>query len=270
MDPVDTPAEASRRSFLRMAGVGVAGTVGAGALVGTAVGAERYHEVSSARRRGDGATVAQLSSATSISVLWRARTDRKVVALTFDDGPGAEHTERLLDDLRAADVRATFAVVGRNAARFPDLIRRQHDDGHEIANHTWGHTDLSMREYDGCRRELERTDDLVAELTGSPTAVIRPPWGRINGNLLQYAAQTGQKVVLWDMRLLEDELDSAGNTAYVLDHLRPGSVVLAHDAGLARRKVGMAAIPDILAGAKELGYEFVSASEMFALDHAAR
>lgn len=265
---MDTPAEASRRSFLRMAGAGVAGTLGAGAIAGTAVGVERYHDVAGARRRGDGATVATLSSATSINVLWRAQTDQRVIALTFDDGPGEEHTERLLDDLRAAGARATFAVVGRNVERLPHLVRRAHADGHEIANHTWSHADLSLREYDTCKRELSRTDEVVADVTGAPTAVIRPPFGRINGNLLQYAAQTGQKVVLWDMRLLEDEFDAPGNTAYVLEHLRPGTVVLAHDAGLAKRAIGMAAIPGILAGARKRGYEFVTVSEMFALDGA--
>jgi peptidoglycan/xylan/chitin deacetylase (PgdA/CDA1 family) len=263
-----SPAEASRRSFLRMAGAGVAGTLGAGAIVGTAVGAERYSEVASARRRGDGATVATLSSATSLDVLWRAKTDRKVMALTFDDGPSAEHTAHLLDALKAANARATFAVVGRNAAQFKDLVRRQHNDGHEIANHTWTHADLSLHEYERCKRELQRTDELVADLTGAPTAVIRPPFGRINGALLQYAAQTGQKVVLWDQRLLEDEFDAPGVAANIVGHLRPGTVVLAHDAGLAKRKIGMAAIPAILAGARKLGYEFVTVSEMFALDGA--
>lgn len=278
MIAVDTPAEASevpaepdatsRRRFLRIAGAGVAGTLGAGAVLGTAVGAERYHEVASARRRGDGATVAQLSSATSINVMWRAHTDRKVLALTFDDGPGEEHTERLLDVLREARARATFAIVGRNAARLPDLVRRQHNEGHEVANHTWNHADLSLHEYDRCRRELERTDEIVADLTGDPTVVIRPPFGRINGNMLQYAAQTGQKVVMWDMRLLEDEFDADGNVNYVLSHMRPGSVVLCHDAGLAKRKVGMAAIPGILAGARKAGFDFVTVSEMFDLDGA--
>ncbi len=265
---MDTPAEASRRSFLRIAGAGVAGTLGAGTIAGTAVGVERYHDIAGARRRGDGATVATLSSATSINVLWRAQTEHKVMALTFDDGPGEEHTGRLLDDLRAAGARATFAVVGRNAERLPELVRRAHREGHEIANHTWSHADLSLEEYDRCKRELTRTDELVADLTGGPTTVIRPPFGRINGNLLQYAAQTRQKLVLWDMRLLEDDFDAEGNTAYVLEHLRPGTVVLAHDAGLAKRAVGMAAVPGILAGARARGYEFVTVSEMFDLDGA--
>jgi peptidoglycan/xylan/chitin deacetylase (PgdA/CDA1 family) len=271
---MDTPAEASedpaepssRRSFLRMAGAGLAGTVGAGAIGGAAYGAERYREIESGRRRGDGATVATLSSATSLDLLWRAETDRKVLALTFDDGPGEEHTAHLLDVLHAAKVRASFAVVGRNAAKLPDLVRRQHAEGHEVLNHTWTHLDLSMHDYTECKRELARTDEVIAKLTGSPSAVIRPPFGRMSGNFLQYAAQSGQRIVLWDQRLLEDDFDAAGVAGNIVDHLRPGTVVLCHDAGLAKRKVGMAAIPAILAGAKRLGYEFVTVSEMFALD----
>jgi peptidoglycan/xylan/chitin deacetylase (PgdA/CDA1 family) len=274
---MDTPAEASavpaehdptasRRSFLRMAGAGLAGTVGAGAIAGTAFGAERYQAIESGRRRGDGATVATLSSATSLELLWRAKTDRKVVALTFDDGPGPEHTAQLLDVLKHAKVRASFAVIGRNAARLPDLVRREHAEGHEILNHTWDHADLSMHEYEDCKRKLARTDELIASLTGAPSRVIRPPYGRMSGNFLQYAAQTGQRLVLWDQRLLEDDFDAAGVADNIVGNLRPGTVVLCHDAGLAKRKVGMAAIPAIIAGARELGYEFVTVSEMFALD----
>jgi peptidoglycan/xylan/chitin deacetylase (PgdA/CDA1 family) len=275
---MDTPAEASevtaepdsptssRRSFLRMAGAGLAGTVGAGAVAGTAFGAEHYHAIETGRRRGDGATVATLSSATSLDLLWRAKTDRKVLALTFDDGPGEEHTAHLLDVLREAKVRASFAVVGRNAARLPDLVRRQHREGHEVLNHTWSHADLSMHEYDRCKAELARTDELIADLTGAPSAVIRPPFGRMSGNFLQYAAQTGQRVVLWDQRLLEERFDATGVAGDIVDHLRPGTVVLCHDAGLARRTIGMAAIPAILAGAKKAGYEFLTVSEMFSLD----
>lgn len=284
MIAMDTPAEASgdgsfdsperlsppssRRSFLRMAGAGAAGALGVATVVGTATGAgaTRYRDTAAARRRGDGATVATLSGATSLDLLWRARTDRKVMALTFDDGPGDAHTADLLNLLRTEKIRATFAIVGRNANQLRGLVRRQHDEGHEIANHTWDHVDLSMHEYAECKLQLERTDELVHQLTGAPTAVIRPPFGRLNGNVLQYAAQTDQKVVLWDMRLLEDQFDAPGNAAYVLEHVRPGTVLLAHDAGLAKRRIGMAAMPAIIAGAKALGYEFVTASEMFELD----
>lgn len=267
-DAVAEPSASSRRRFLRMAGAGAAGALGTAAALGTAGGASAAHfrDVNAARHRNNGATVAQLSSATSLSVLWRADTDRKVLALTFDDGPGDEHTAPALDALAAAGARATFAVVGRNAARLPDLVRRAHAEGHEIANHTWTHADLGMKSYAANQRELERTDDLVTKLTGAPTAVIRPPFGRVTGSLLQYAAQTKQGIILWDMRLLEDELDTAGNAAHVLRNLRPGTVLLAHDAGLAKRRIGMAAIPEILRGSAEQGYEFVTASELFAID----
>ncbi|MGQ0625497.1 MAG: polysaccharide deacetylase family protein [Sporichthyaceae bacterium] len=267
-DEVADAARADRRGFLRLAGVGL---VGAAAALGTAggAGATAYRDTQAARRRNNGATVATLSTATSLQVLWRARTERKVLALTFDDGPGEELTPGLLDVLAETGTRATFALVGEKATRYPDLVRRQHAAGHELANHSWTHADLGLLDYDGIRRELVRTDDLLEHLTGLRTRVIRPPFGRVHGALLQYAAQVGQQLLMWDMRLLEDDYDSVGNADYVLEHLRPGSVLLAHDAGLAKRKIGIAAIPAIIRGAREQGYEFVTASEMFAIDSTA-
>lgn len=268
-DPPDTwtgaPAAAPpRRSVLRAAGAGAAGLLGLGA----SGGGTHYRDRVAARRRGDAATIAPLTGATGLQVLWRARTDRKVVALTFDDGPGDELTPRLLDALREAHVRATFFVVGSRAHDRPDLVRTQARDGHEIANHSWSHPDLSALDYADVAWQLERTDQVLARLTGARPTVIRPPWGRINGALLQHAAQTGQRILLWDLRFHESEFDTAGNAGYVLDRLRPGTVVLAHDAGLRDRWIGIDAIPAVIAGARERGYEFVTASELFALHDA--
>lgn len=256
-------AGSSRRSVLRAAGVGLAGVVGA-AGGGAAV---RYRDVAATREHNDGATVAQLSEATSLRVLWRADTEDKVMALTFDDGPGEELTAGLLDVLREEKVRATFCLVGERAHELRDLVRSQLRDGHELANHTWTHADLGLLGYDDVRRELERTDELLAELAGGrrPT-LIRPPYGRVNGALLQHAARSGQQVLLWDMRFLESELDTAGNAAYVLENLRPGTVLLGHDAGKSNRYVGIDAVPAIVKGAKERGYSFLTASEMFERD----
>lgn len=250
-----------RRSVLRAAGAGVAGLIGLGAT-GDGV---HYRDIAAARRRGDAATVAPMSTADGLQLLWRARTDRKVMALTFDDGPGDEFTPELLDVLRAARVRATFFLVGSRAQRRRDLVLDQVRDGHEIANHSWSHADLSALDYPDVVRQLERTDELLAEVTGARPTVLRPPWGRINGAVLQHAAQTGQRILLWDLRFHESELPAAGNAAFVVDRIRPGTVLLAHDAGRAYRRIGMAAIPAVIEGARELGYEFVTASELFAL-----
>lgn len=226
----------------------------------------RYRDVAAARERGLAATYAERSSATGLQVLWRADTTRKVAALTFDDGPGEELTPGLLDVLRAAKVRATFLLVGSHAKERSDLVRRQVRDGHEIGNHSWSHTDLSLLSYDEIRRELERTDDLLADLTGRRPTVVRPPFGRINGALLQHVAIAGQRILLWDVRLREGDLDTPGNVAWVGENLRPGTIVLCHDAGSANRYIGIRSIPGIVATARERGYEFVTASEMFELN----
>jgi peptidoglycan-N-acetylglucosamine deacetylase len=253
----------SRRTVLRAAGLGVAGVVGAGGA-GAAV---RYRDVTAARERNDGATVATHSDATSLRVLWRARTDEKVMAFTFDDGPGEELTAGLLDVLREEQVRATFCLVGERARELPGLVRTQVGRGHELANHSWSHADLGLLDYEGVKRELERTDDVLADLSGGRRpAVIRPPYGRVNGALLQHAARTGQDVLLWDMRFRESELDTEGNAQHVLANLRPGTVLLGHDAGKSNRRIGIEAVPAIIKEAKARGYAFLTASEMFDLD----
>ncbi len=257
----------TRRSFFvasagALAGVGLVGVGGASAAANTT----RGQDIAAARGRGDGATVAQLSSATSLRVLWRANTVTKVMALTFDDGPGSRLTAPLLEVLREERVRATFSLVGKRAHQYQDLVRAEMRSGHELANHSWSHADLSLLTYDGLKPELERTDQLLYELSGRRPAVIRPPYGRLNGGLLQYAARADQGILLWDLRFQESALDSAGNAAYVLDQMRPGSVLLGHDAGSANRYVGTQAVPAIIKEAKQRGYTFLTASEMFEVD----
>ena len=192
------PRHLARRSLLTAAGV--VGVAGVAAVSGGLVWRD---DVANARQHADGATTAELSTATSLKVLWRANTTHKVMALTFDDGPGPTLTSPLLDVLAENKVRATFSLVGRRAHLRKDLVRRQMRQGHELANHTWSHQDLSQIGPAAQQRELESTDQILYDLTGRKPAVIRPPYGRINGDLLAYAARNAQQIVLWDMRFHE-------------------------------------------------------------------
>ncbi len=251
----------SRRALLAGAGLGLAGLGTAGG-----VGATRYRDVASDRGRADAAGVSEGSRSTSVRVLWRAETDRKVMALTFDDGPGDNLTAGLLDVLRDKDVRVSFCVVGRNVQQHRDLIAREVAGRHELLNHSWDHADLSRLDYAGVAAQLERTDTLLAELTGAPPALIRPPFGRISGQVLQHAAESRRSVLMWSIRFHEADRDSAANVSDVMAALRPGLIVLGHDVGPANRAVGIAAVPGIIDAARAKGYEFVTASEMLTLD----
>lgn len=252
----------SRRTFLRAGGSVLAlGAVGAGGA-----GGMHHRDVADARDRGLAATHAERSTTGALQVLWRADTERKVMALTFDDGPGEQLTPRLLEMLREARVRATFLLVGSRARERPDLVRAQHDGGHEVGNHSWSHRDLSLLDFAELRRDLERTDAQLSDLTGRRPTVIRPPFGRVNGALLQHAAMADQRILLWDLRLREGDLDTPGNIGWVTENLRPGMILLGHDAGSANRYIGVDAVPGIIKAAKERGYEFLTASEMFEAD----
>ena len=244
---------------------------GAAVAVGAAggFGVTTYGARASARSRADGATIAEHSSARSVRVLWRAETDRKVMALTFDDGPGDQLTRPLLDVLRAEKVRATFCIVGQEASRRRDIVKQQVADGHELANHSWSHPDLSLLVPDDLARELKRTDQLLQELTGRQPRFIRPPFGRVSGALLQHAAVNGQDVLMWDVRFREAGLDSAGNVAHVLSTMGPGTIVLGHDAGRGDRHIGTQAVPGLIREARARGYEFVTATRMAELDASA-
>ena len=242
--------------------MGAAAAVGAGA----STKATAYEDVANARKTASATSHLDLGEATTVKTLWRAKTTQKVLALSFDDGPGTPLTRQLIDVLREERVRASFGIVGSRAHQLRDLVRAEIRDGHELFNHSWSHPDLSAMDTDAIRVELERTDQLLYELSGARPAFVRPPFGRINGVLLQHVAKSHQSLLMWHMRFAEDIYDSAGLAQHVVDNLSPGMIVLGHDVGSARRAIGIGAVPAIIRGARKRGYSFVTPSELLELD----
>jgi peptidoglycan-N-acetylglucosamine deacetylase len=97
------------------------------------------------------------------------------IAMTFDDGPHPILTPRLLDILKARGIKATFFLIGQNAAAHPDIVRRIAAEGHEIGNHSWSHRQLTKLNPAALRQELERTSSTIAELIGKPVLVMDHP-----------------------------------------------------------------------------------------------
>jgi cellulose synthase/poly-beta-1,6-N-acetylglucosamine synthase-like glycosyltransferase/peptidoglycan/xylan/chitin deacetylase (PgdA/CDA1 family)/spore germination protein YaaH len=175
------------------------------------------------------------------------------VAITFDDGPDPRWTPKILDILKAANVKAAFFLVGVNAERYPSLVRRIVDEGHEIGNHTYYHPNLALCWPEHIRLELNATQLLLETITGRATTLFRPP----------YAADTGptQLSELAPLKIAEDL-----NYLVVLENIDPqdwakpgadiilrrikqqrhdGSVILLHDAGGDRSQT-VEALPRIL------------------------
>jgi len=168
---------------------------------------------------------------------WLMRThahgprDRAVVALTFDDGPDPERTPQLLDALDALDVKATFFLLGSKVDAYPALARRIVDAGHEVGNHTYRHPYLPLHRSRSVVRELMQTDRAIAQSTGVVPRLARPPYGGRSPFNVRAFAKLEKRVVLWDVNSFDWRGAPADEVATrVLERVRPGSIVLLHDA----------------------------------------
>ncbi|MEU4799996.1 polysaccharide deacetylase family protein [Streptomyces sp. NPDC023327] len=157
--------------------------------------------------------------------------DRSMV-LTFDDGPDPAYTPHILRTLRAHDVRAMFFVCGEMAADHPDLLREMADDGHLIGNHTWSHPLLPKLSRARTRAQIERTCEVIEDVTGEPPEWFRAPYGAWNRNTFQLGAELGMEPLAWTVDTLDwTEPGAATIVRRVRAGAAPGVVVLSHDAG---------------------------------------
>ncbi|MBO6170962.1 MAG: polysaccharide deacetylase family protein [Desulfovibrio sp.] len=134
-------------------------------------------------------------SAYTVDDFLREMDEPGLCALTFDDGPSV-YTGRLLDMMAAEHVKATFFVLGENAARLPDMIRRELAEGHEVANHSWSHPNLRRVSTERIRREMETTVAVLAPLGASPR-FFRPPYGSYSACVEETANSLGMEIALW-------------------------------------------------------------------------
>lgn len=197
-----------------------------------------------------------------MSSFWSVAEEKKQIALTFDDGPHYRYTEEILDILKKHDVKATFFTVGTNAERFPHLIEREISEGHEVANHTYSHkhmADLTDKELE---EEIRRWEDAVNGCYEYTANLFRPPEGILTESQARIIKEFGYETVLWTV----DTRDWAHNKAdcivdTVLSGAREGGIVLFHDF-VSGDSPTPEALDRIIPRLKEMGYEFVTVSEL--------
>ncbi|MEV4345242.1 polysaccharide deacetylase family protein [Actinoplanes sp. NPDC049596] len=192
-------------------------------------------------------------------------TTEKLVALTFDDGPQPDYTARFLDVLDEARAPATFFMVGRHLEAHADLVHGRLDR-HEVGNHSWSHDDLATLDLAAARRELERTHEAIKRHTGRDTKLLRPPYGHLGGSTVLAADAMGYDIALWSHQMRERKFagDPTAQARDLVDTMRPGAIVLAHDAGDKRRLLALDALPTLIATLRTQGYRFVTLSELLA------
>jgi peptidoglycan/xylan/chitin deacetylase (PgdA/CDA1 family) len=180
----------------------------------------------------------------------------KCLALTFDDGPGP-YTTRLLAIMKRHSVRATFFVVGRNAAANPEVVRQMAAEHHEIGNHTYDHADLTKLPITEIQREVQRTQLAVQQAAGRRPTIMRPPYGSTD---LRVNLAVGLPVIMWRGDTRDWLHTNSGRVQRsVLKLAKRNAVILVHDT----KQTTVAAMPATLNGLLRRGYTMVTVSELY-------
>ncbi|MER7622091.1 polysaccharide deacetylase family protein [Streptomyces sp. NPDC126503] len=185
----------------------------------------------------------------------------KCIALTFDAGPGKD-TPRLLDILKEKDVPATFFLLGRkHVDRYPKVVKRIADEGHEVANHTWTHRILTDLDTAEVREELLRTQEAVERITGRKPTLMRPPQGRTDDKVSEVSRELGLAQILWSITAKDyATTDTALIRRRVLDQAHGDGIILLHDI----YDGTVPAVPGIIDELKKRGFTFVTVPELLA------
>jgi peptidoglycan-N-acetylglucosamine deacetylase len=193
----------------------------------------------------------------------RLDTQERVIALTFDDGPHPTVTPRVLDLLRARNVRATFFVIGRFVENHQPLVRRIVDEGHALGNHSYRHSYLFWAQSRArLSEDVEHAQRAIAAASGTPCRHFRAPVGLKSWLLRGVLEHARLELVSWNIRLLGRARRNPEQLAHRLRRcLVPGSIVLLHD-GHDRKEEGdpyvLTQLPIVLDVLDELGYRTVT------------
>jgi peptidoglycan-N-acetylglucosamine deacetylase len=191
-------------------------------------------------------------------------TSAPYVALTFDDGPHVTNTPRLLDLLAKRNIKATFFVVGTCAAEYPAILKRIADEGHELANHSWSHPNLSKMSDEAVRSQLQKTENIVFKTTGVRMKLMRPPYGAITQRQREWINKDfGYRVIMWSVDPLDWKNRNAATVSNrIISGTTNGSIILAHDI----HPTSVDAMPRTIDELLGKGYQFVTVSELLTMD----
>ena len=190
--------------------------------------------------------------------------DGPYIAMTFDDGPHATNTPKLLEMAAERHIKLTFFVLGECVEQNPDVLRQEVAAGHEIGNHSWSHPNLAKLSDADVRSQLQRTEDIIEKTAGIKAKLMRPPYGELTKRQrILVNHQFGYKVILWDVDPLDWKRPGSNVVAQrIIAGARPGSIILSHDI----HPPTIAAMPQVFDTLLAKGFKFVTVSELIAMD----
>ena len=186
----------------------------------------------------------------------QAEKNKKVVALTFDDGPNATTTPQALDILAKYKIKATFFVQGKNIAGNEALLKRMKSEGHEVGNHSWNHPVLTKLSLEDAKKQITDTETAITSVLGKSSKLMRPPYGAISDDIRN---SLDLSFIMWDV----DSLDwKSKNEAAILTEIQrqttDGSIILMHDI----HQTSVNSLPKVIEYLQGQGYSFVTVSEL--------
>lgn len=200
-------------------------------------------------------------------VITMAKTSEKIVALTFDDGPDAEHTPAVLDSLARHNVHATFFIVGYRAEKEHQLLQTMAAQGHEIGNHSYSHNYSQFKKNDESifQDEINKTNTIIYQYTGQNPTLFRPPGGYLSDKMVNFVNAHNMIVAYWTWQ--QDSKDwQPGRRAeaianHIIAHIKPGQIIILHD-GADNGLETARAVDILITNLTADGYRFVTMSEL--------
>ena len=186
----------------------------------------------------------------------QAEKNKKVVALTFDDGPDGNTTPQALDILAKYKIKATFFVQGKNIAGNEAILKRMQSEGHEVGNHSWNHPILTKLSLEDAKKQLTDTEDAITKVLGKSSKLMRPPYGAISDDIRN---SLDLRFIMWDV----DSLDwKSKNEVAILTEIQhqtsDGAIILMHDI----HQPSVNSLPKVIEYLQGQGYSFVTVSEL--------
>lgn len=188
--------------------------------------------------------------------------DKKLIALTFDDGPHPKETNQVLDILNKYNVKGTFFVAGKHANWYPEPLVRASQEGHEIGNHTFNHPDISNLSDRQLEEEILKCEEILLKLTGKKPQLFRPPYGSYRQEALaSIAKKLNYKIVLWTSVDARDWQNPGAETIAnkIINNAKNGDIILLHDYATNNT---VAALDILIPKMIEQGFTFVTVSEI--------
>lgn len=201
-------------------------------------------------------------------MIYKAQTDQKMIALTFDDGPDERFTPEILAVLKKHNVKATFFLLGMRVNKYPHVAKQIYNEGHIVGNHTYWHPELTKTGVENMVWEVKQNEEKIKSVINVKTDLFRAPYGALNDELVRKIGEMNYRGVGWSV----DSEDWKGLSAdeikkNVLNEVHPGAIILMHSAGHWTQDLSGTAesLEELIPYLRKRGYEFVTVPEILEL-----